>query len=58
MRYAHANGSSAFFTVVYIHMGRGLYYGSYVAPREVLWYSGTVMFILMMAIGFLGYCLP
>jgi quinol-cytochrome oxidoreductase complex cytochrome b subunit len=58
MRYFHANGSSAFFAIVYIHMARGIYYGSYTSPREVLWYSGVVMFVLMMAIGFLGYCLP
>jgi ubiquinol-cytochrome c reductase cytochrome b subunit len=58
MRYLHANGSSAFFAIIYIHMARGLYYGSYSAPREHLWYSGVLIFVLMMAIGFLGYCLP
>jgi ubiquinol-cytochrome c reductase cytochrome b subunit len=58
MRYLHANGSSAFFAIIYIHMARGLYYGSYAAPREHLWYSGVLIFVLMMAIGFLGYCLP
>lgn len=58
LRYAHANGASMFFLVVYIHMFRGLYYGSYMYPRQVLWISGVVIFILMMATAFMGYVLP
>ena len=58
MRYIHANGASFFFIVVYIHIFRGLYYGSYMAPREHLWCSGVVLFILMMATAFMGYILP
>ena len=58
LRYAHANGASMFFIVVYIHLFRGLYYGSYKAPRELLWMLGVVILLLMMATGFLGYTLP
>jgi|TARA_B110000971_G_scaffold101657_1_gene104557 quinol-cytochrome oxidoreductase complex cytochrome b subunit len=58
IRYAHANGGSFFFLVVYIHIARGLYYGSYMTPREHLWASGVVIFILMMATAFIGYVLP
>ena len=58
MRYAHANGASMFFIAVYIHMFRGLYYGSYKAPREVLWILGVIIYLLMMATGFMGYVLP
>jgi ubiquinol-cytochrome c reductase cytochrome b/c1 subunit len=58
LRYMHANGASMFFIAVYIHMLRGLYYGSYKAPREVLWMLGVVIFLLMMATGFMGYVLP
>ncbi len=58
IRYAHANGASFFFLVVYIHIGRGLYYGSYMTPREHLWGSGVGIFILMMATAFIGYVLP
>ncbi len=58
LRYMHANGASMFFIAVYIHMFRGLYYGSYKAPREVLWMLGVVIFLLMMATGFMGYVLP
>ena len=54
----HANGASMFFLAVYIHMFRGLYYGSYKAPREVLWILGVVIYLLMMATAFLGYVLP
>jgi quinol-cytochrome oxidoreductase complex cytochrome b subunit len=54
----HANGASMFFLAVYIHMFRGLYYGSYKAPREVLWILGCVIYLLMMATGFMGYVLP
>ena len=58
IRYAHANGASFFFIMVYIHIFRGLYYGSYIAPREHLWCSGVLLFILMMATAFMGYVLP
>ena len=54
----HATGASMFFVAVYIHMFRGLYYGSYKAPREILWMLGVVIYLLMMATGFLGYTLP
>jgi ubiquinol-cytochrome c reductase cytochrome b subunit len=58
IRYTHANGASFFFIVVYIHIFRGLYYGSYITPREHLWCSGVLIFILMMATAFMGYVLP
>ncbi len=58
MRYVHANGASMFFIAVYLHMFRGLYYGSYKEPREVLWMLGVVIFLLMMATAFMGYVLP
>lgn len=58
LRYAHANGASMFFLAVYIHIFRGMYYGSYKEPREVLWILGVVIFMVMMATGFLGYVLP
>jgi len=58
IRYFHANGASMFFIAVYVHMFRGLYYGSYKSPREVLWILGVVIFLLMMATGFMGYVLP
>lgn len=58
LRYTHANGASMFFIVVYIHIGRGLYYTSYGYPRLFLWYSGIIIFILMMATAFMGYVLP
>lgn len=58
IRYAHANGASFFFIVVYTHIFRGLYYGSYMYPREHLWCSGVIIFLLMMATAFLGYVLP
>ena len=58
IRYIHANGASMFFIVVYCHILRGLYYGSYMEPRQLLWCSGVLMFILMMAIAFMGYVLP
>ncbi len=54
----HANGASMFFLAVYIHMFRGLYYGSYKAPREVLWLLGCVIYMLMVVTGFFGYVLP
>ena len=58
MRYVHANGASMFFLAVYIHMFRGMYYGSYKEPREVLWMLGVIIYLLMMATGFMGYVLP
>ncbi len=58
IRYMHANGASMFFIAVYIHIFRGLYYGSYKEPREVLWILGVVIFLLMMATAFMGYVLP
>jgi len=58
LRYIHMNGASFFFIVVYIHIFRGLYYGSYKAPRELLWMLGVVILILMMATAFMGYVLP
>jgi ubiquinol-cytochrome c reductase cytochrome b/c1 subunit len=57
LRYIHANGASMFFLAVYIHMFRGIYYGSYKAPREVLWILGVIIYLLMMATGFMGYVL-
>jgi ubiquinol-cytochrome c reductase cytochrome b subunit len=58
MRYTHAVGASLFFLAVYIHIFRGLYYGSYKAPREVLWILGVIILLLMMATAFMGYSLP
>jgi ubiquinol-cytochrome c reductase cytochrome b subunit len=58
LRYVHMNGASMFFIVVYIHIWRGMYYGSYKAPRELLWILGVVIFLLMMATAFMGYVLP
>ena len=58
MRYAHANGASAFFVVIYLHIFRGFYYGSYKAPREMIWLIGVAIFLLMMATAFMGYVLP
>ncbi|MGB0920790.1 MAG: cytochrome b [Alphaproteobacteria bacterium] len=58
LRYAHANGASFFFIAVYIHILRGLYYGSYKAPREILWILGVAIYLVMMATGFMGYVLP
>ena len=58
MRYLHANGASFFFIAVYVHMFRGLYYGSYKTPREVLWILGVILYLLMMATAFFGYVLP
>src|SRR5215510_12391448 len=57
LRYLHANGASMFFLAVYIHMFRGIYYGSYKEPREVLWILGVIIYLLMMATGFMGYVL-
>ena len=58
MRYLHSNGASMFFLAVYLHMFRGIYYGSYKAPREVLWILGVIIYLLMMATAFMGYVLP
>ena len=58
LRYLHANGASMFFVAVYIHIFRGLYYGSYKAPRELLWILGCIIYLLMMATAFMGYVLP
>jgi ubiquinol-cytochrome c reductase cytochrome b/c1 subunit len=58
IRYLHSNGASMFFIAVYIHMFRGMYYGSYKEPREVLWILGVIIYLLMMATGFMGYVLP
>jgi len=58
LRYLHANGASFFFIVTYLHIFRGLYYGSYKAPREMVWMLGLVIFLLMMATAFMGYVLP
>jgi ubiquinol-cytochrome c reductase cytochrome b subunit len=58
IRYMHMNGASFFFIVVYVHIFRGLYYGSYKAPREVVWMLGVVILLLMMATAFMGYVLP
>jgi ubiquinol-cytochrome c reductase cytochrome b subunit len=58
MRYIHMNGGSMFFIVTYIHIFRGLYYGSYKAPRELLWMLGVIILLLMMATAFMGYVLP
>ena len=58
IRYIHMNGASFFFIVVYIHIFRGLYYGSYKSPREVLWWLGLIILLLMMATAFMGYVLP
>lgn len=58
VRYIHSNTASAFFFLVYFHIGRGLYYGSYISPRTLVWAIGTIILIAMIATGFLGYVLP
>jgi len=58
IRYLHSNTASAFFFLVYLHIGRGLYYGSYKSPRTLTWVIGTIILIVMMATAFLGYVLP
>ena len=58
LRYVHQNGASMFFIVTYIHIFRGMYYGSYKSPRELLWMIGVVILLLMMATAFMGYVLP
>jgi len=58
LRYFHANGASMFFICVYIHMARGIYYGSYTKPRQFLWSVGVIIFLIMMGTAFIGYVLP
>lgn len=58
IRYIHAVGASMFFLAVYVHMFRGLYYGSYKAPREILWILGVIIYLLMVITAFMGYVLP
>lgn len=58
IRYIHMNGASMFFIVIYLHIMRGLYYGSYKSPRELLWIVGVLIFLMMMATAFMGYVLP
>ncbi len=58
IRYAHMNGASLFFIIIYTHIFRGMYYGSYKAPRELLWMTGVLLFLMLMATAFLGYVLP
>ena len=58
IRYMHAVGASMFFVAVYLHIFRGLYYGSYKTPRELLWQIGLIIFLTMMATAFMGYVLP
>ena len=58
LRYLHSNGASMFFLAAYIHMFRGIYYGSYKSPREVLWILGVIIYLLMIATAFMGYVLP
>jgi ubiquinol-cytochrome c reductase cytochrome b subunit len=58
LRYLHSNGASFFFIAVYIHIFRGMYYGSYKSPREILWILGVMILLLMMATAFMGYVLP
>src|ERR1700752_3819187 len=58
LRYLHATGASFFFAAVYAHIARGMYYGSYKEPREVLWILGVILFLLMVITGFMGYVLP
>ena len=58
IRYMHSTGASAFFIVIYLHMFRAMLYGSYKKPRELLWLIGMVIYVALMAEGFLGYLLP
>lgn len=57
IRYCHANGASFFFIFVYMHIAKGIYYGSYKSPRSMVWYIGVIIFLIMIITGFLGYCL-
>ena len=58
LRYIHMNGASMFFVAVYVHIFRGVYYGSFKSPRELIWILGVVILLLMMATAFMGYVLP
>src|SRR3989338_10620243 len=58
IRYIHMNGASFFFFLVYIHILKGIYYGSYYFPRTLVWFTGVIIYILMMGTAFLGYVLP
>jgi quinol-cytochrome oxidoreductase complex cytochrome b subunit len=58
IRYLHSNGASIFFIILYLHIGKALYYKSYMYPRQNIWYSGMIIFILVMGTSFLGYVLP
>jgi quinol-cytochrome oxidoreductase complex cytochrome b subunit len=58
LRYIHSNGASLFFIVIYIHIFRGLFFGSFLYPRELLWVVGVIIFILMIITAFFGYVLP
>ena len=58
LRYVHMNGASMFFMIIYVHIFRGMYYGSYKNPRELLWITGVALFLLLMATAFMGYVLP
>jgi ubiquinol-cytochrome c reductase cytochrome b subunit len=58
LRYVHANGAAFFFICVYIHMARGLYYGSYTHPRAAVWNSGVIIYLIMILTAFVGYVLP
>jgi len=58
IRYLHANGASMFFLVVYVHIFRGLYYGSYMYPRQILWCTGVIILLIMILTAFMGYVLP
>ena len=58
LRYIHMNGASMFFMIIYVHIFRGMYYGSYKNPRELLWITGVALFLLLMATAFMGYVLP
>lgn len=57
IRYIHANGASFFFTCMYLHIGKAIYYGSYKTPRVLVWVIGVIIFVITMATGFMGYCL-
>jgi ubiquinol-cytochrome c reductase cytochrome b subunit len=58
LRYAHANGAAFFFILIYAHMARGIYYGSYKSPRVAVWIIGVIIFLLLIITGFMGYVLP
>lgn len=58
VRYLHSNGASFFFTLIYIHLGRAIYYGSYQKPRTIIWFSGVFLFFIIMITAFIGYVLP